>query len=53
MPLLAPEHSTRVDAAVSLVFLVFLGLKLTGDLSWSWWWVLSPLIAWCAARLVL
>lgn len=23
--------------------LLFIGLKLTGYISWSWWWVLSPL----------
>jgi hypothetical protein len=22
--------------------LLFIGLKLTGHISWSWWWVLSP-----------
>lgn len=26
-----------------IVPLTFLVLKLTGVLSWSWWWVLSPL----------
>ena len=25
------------------LFLVFLVLKLTGDITWSWWWVTSPL----------
>lgn len=25
------------------VFLVFLILKLTGHIAWSWWWVLAPL----------
>src|SRR5260370_18756051 len=28
---------------VSLVLPVFLVLKLAGAISWSWWWVLSPL----------
>lgn len=27
----------------SLVFLVFLVLKLTKVISWSWWWVTAPL----------
>ena len=22
---------------------LFIGLKLTGSIDWSWWWVLSPL----------
>jgi hypothetical protein len=25
------------------VFLVFLVLKLTGHITWSWWWVICPL----------
>lgn len=23
--------------------LLFIGLKLTGHIMWSWWWVLSPI----------
>lgn len=23
--------------------LLFIGLKLTGYITWSWWWVLSPI----------
>lgn len=23
--------------------LLFIGLKLTGHVAWSWWWVLSPM----------
>lgn len=23
--------------------LLFIGLKLTGNLDWSWWWVLAPI----------
>jgi uncharacterized protein (DUF983 family) len=26
-----------------LLTVLFVGLKLTGYISWSWWWVLSPL----------
>jgi MFS family permease len=25
-----------------LLALLFIGLKLTGHITWSWWWVLSP-----------
>ena len=28
-----------------LLFLVFLVLKLTGAIAWSWWWVTAPLWA--------
>ncbi len=27
----------------AILFLVFLVLKLTGFISWSWWWVSAPL----------
>ncbi len=26
-----------------VLFIVFLVLKLTGHITWSWWWVFSPL----------
>jgi hypothetical protein len=26
-----------------LLAVLFIGLKLTGVIAWSWWWVLSPL----------
>lgn len=25
-----------------LLTILFIGLKLTGHIAWSWWWVLSP-----------
>jgi hypothetical protein len=27
----------------TVLFLVFLVLKLTGNIDWSWWWVTAPL----------
>ena len=27
----------------SVLFIIFLILKLTGNINWSWWWVTSPL----------
>jgi len=30
----------------SLLFVVFLVLKLVGVITWSWWWVTSPLWIW-------
>lgn len=36
---------------VGLLTILFIGLKLTGYIDWSWWWVLSPL--WIAAIVVL
>lgn len=35
---------------VGLLTILFIGLKLTGYINWSWWWVLSPL--WISAGLV-
>lgn len=30
-----------------LLTVLFVGLKLTGNIGWSWWWVLSPVwISW-------
>lgn len=26
-----------------LLTVLFIGLKLTGHIDWSWWWVLSPI----------
>lgn len=26
-----------------LLTLLFIGLKLTGYITWSWWWVLAPI----------
>lgn len=32
----------------TILFIVFLVLKLAGYISWSWWWVTAPLWAWPA-----
>ena len=36
-----------------IVFLVFLILKLTGVVNWSWWWITAPLWAPIALLLIL
>jgi len=37
-----------------LLTVLFIGLKLTGNIAWSWWWVLSPIwISWGLALTVL
>jgi uncharacterized protein (DUF983 family) len=33
-----------------MLTILFIGLKLTGQITWSWWWVLSPL--WISALIV-
>lgn len=35
----------------SLLTILFIGLKLAGFITWSWWWVLSPM--WIAALLAI
>lgn len=35
----------------SLLTIVFIFLKLTGQIAWSWWWVLAPI--WIPLCLVL
>jgi len=37
----------------TILFVVFLVLKLTGEIDWSWWWVTSPLWIPIVAVLVL
>jgi hypothetical protein len=37
-----------------ILFLIFMTLKLTGNIDWSWWWVASPLwIPFVAAIVIL
>ena len=47
---------------VGLLTMLFIALKLTGYITWTWWWVLSPILApivlvlvvvviWCIARI--
>jgi hypothetical protein len=35
----------------SLLFVLFLALKLLGKITWSWWWVTAPL--WIPAAITL
>jgi hypothetical protein len=40
------EKSSGSSGGIGLfgaMFLVFLVLKLTGHIDWSWWWVTAPL----------
>lgn len=38
----------------TVLFIVFLILKLTGYITWSWWWVTSPLwIGWTISFILL
>jgi uncharacterized membrane protein len=37
------SSASNTGSLVGLTFIVFLVLKLTGVIDWSWWWVTSPL----------
>lgn len=38
---------------VGLLTIVFITLKLTGFIAWSWWWVLSPVLVVAAIIIVI
>ena len=42
---MSKEQTTTVisSSLTTMLFVVFLVLKLTGNIDWSWWWVTSPL----------
>ena len=35
--------SVETDLGATLLLILFVALKLTGVIAWSWWWVLAPL----------
>lgn len=39
----AKNSSSSGIGLAGILFIVFLVLKLTGNIDWSWWWVTSPL----------
>lgn len=47
---MSKEKSSGGLGFCSVLTLVFITLKLTDNIDWSWWWVLSPL--WIPACLV-
>ena len=38
-----PDYSFIQANILSLLLTVFIVLKLTDKIDWSWWWVLSPI----------
>ena len=39
-----PSEITILNSSLEMVlFVIFLTLKLTGVIDWSWWWITSPL----------
>lgn len=44
---MADKNSSSSSSGIGflgLLTILFIGLKLTGHIDWSWWWVLSPLL---------
>lgn len=37
-----PTHSRGGIGFLGLLTIVFITLKLTGHIAWSWWWVFAP-----------
>lgn len=42
-----------MDILLSILAVLFIGLKLTGYITWSWWLVLSPVLVPAAIALTL
>lgn len=40
---MSKENTSGGIGLGTVLFIVFLILKLTGTIDWSWWWVTSPL----------
>jgi phosphoglycerol transferase MdoB-like AlkP superfamily enzyme len=41
---MSEKQITPINSGIlTILFIVFLVLKLTGNIDWSWWWVTSPL----------
>lgn len=36
-------RNSNTSIGLELLLVLFIGLKLTGYIDWSWWWVLSPI----------
>ena len=40
---MSSKSSSSGIGLTGVLFVVFLVLKLTGNIDWSWWWVTSPI----------
>jgi ABC-type polysaccharide/polyol phosphate export permease len=41
---MSEKQITPINSGIlTIMFVVFVTLKLTGNIDWSWWWVTSPL----------
>jgi hypothetical protein len=37
------ENRKQTTSVTTILLVVFVVLKLTNNIDWSWWWVLSPI----------
>jgi membrane protein YdbS with pleckstrin-like domain len=37
------ENKKQTTSITTILLVVFVVLKLTNNIDWSWWWVLSPI----------
>lgn len=44
------KHTTNLGL-LNMLTVLFVGLKLTGNITWSWWWVTAP--AWIPLAIIL
>ena len=48
---MSKKSSGSGSTVLGMLGVLFVGLKLTGVINWSWWWVTAPF--WAGAALVL
>jgi hypothetical protein len=48
---MSKEISFKFGGLSTLLVVLFIGLKLTNHIDWSWWWILAPL--WIPISLIL
>ena len=37
------DYIIASNSVLDILLVVFIVLKVTGNITWSWWWVLSPI----------
>ena len=50
------QKSSNGINILTLLFLLFLGLKLSNVINWSWWWITAPIwgeFAFCAIGVII
>lgn len=49
------EIKTRflIEFVLAAFLVLLVGLKLSGQVAWSWWWVMSPVFVWVSIWLCL